>query len=71
MALTDTALSAALQTEIAGAADIEDPAQLAKMCDAIAKAIVETLKSDAVIVMANGGADTNGDSLVTNEGEIT
>lgn len=71
MSLSSSSLSTKLQTEIGNALSIDDTSKLADVCDAIAAAIVDEITSNAVVAMANGGADTNGDSLVTNSGTVS
>ena len=71
MTITPAGLSAVLQTELGSVADVIDSAKFEDFCDALGAAIVNYLKDNAVVVMANGGVDSNGDSLSTNEGEIT
>lgn len=62
MAITQASLSTKLQTEIIAAmgSSPTDAAQLKKMCDAIAKAVVDEIHANAV-VQVNGvqsGSDT-------------
>ena len=49
MALTAAALSTELQTDLAAVLNITDAAQLKKVCDAIALAIVTRIKADSVV----------------------
>lgn len=49
MPLSSSVLSTELQTEIAAVLNIVDPAQLKKVCDAIAAAVVTHIQNNALV----------------------
>ena len=71
MALDKDVLSGLIKDNLEGKFDIANESELEDFADGLADAIVTHLTSDGVVVMANGGIDSNGDSLTTNEGALT
>jgi hypothetical protein len=60
MALSDSALSTLLQTQLTGKLDIQDSAKLKDVCDAIAKAVVDHIKAAAVTTTIIGSGSSAG-----------
>ena len=71
MSLNIPQFSSELQALLGPTQDVQDADKLKDVCDALAEAIVTHFQDNAVVVMKNGGVDSNGDSLSTNEGDIT
>ena len=71
MALSSTTLANLIKAKLSASLPISDPAETEKLAKAIAEAVVEHFKAAAVVAMKNGGIDSNGDTLATNEGTVT
>ena len=71
MALSASTLSTLMQDAIKAKQNVTVDAKLIDICDALAESIVDHITGAGVVAMANGGIDSNGDTLVTNEGSIS
>lgn len=73
MALTESSLSTKLQTELDNLLTIVDSTQLQKFCDAIAKAVVDEVTTNAVVpagIAVQVSTDT-GTGATTAPGAVT
>jgi len=60
-----------MQNAIKAKENVTVDEKLVNICDSLADAIVTHITSAAVVAMAGGGIDSNGDTLVANTGTIT
>ena len=71
MALNSATLRTLIHGKLSVSFTVLDADELKKLTDAIAEGVVEHLQANAEIALADNGLDTNGDTLVTNEGTLT
>ena len=71
LAGSSTVLSTLIKTKMAAKGiTIADDAELSKLTESIAEAVVEHIVAVAQVAMDNAGVDTNADTLVTNTGTV-
>lgn len=70
MALSSSRLGTAIKNALASLMDVGDEAKLLAVSNAIASAIITeiTANAEVTVSMANGGLDTGGHTLQTNQG---